>query len=386
MPQFPLEVIEHIIDYFHNSRSNLRTCALVCKAWVAPSRYHLFHTVKVGPHVSARRRVYRAIRKSPSLAVYIREFFLSFLDRKAGKIALELLPLSTSLRNLGLFNTNWTSLEPEIRNSIRRALALPTLTRLELIDVTFDKREHFEDLLRPHLRRLVVIGLVWRDPVMAPGCRVVDEEIKQDRQQPCHLEYLTHDADSAFIDQFPGAQTTIDVTSLHTLCVTHVTATRLGDLSLMFQGLGSLKHLHLRYLPICMQSFYLSRFILTCATDAYNLNLGHIPNLTTVHIYSFQEKVASSIVPLLSSLHAPRLRKVGFIFCFSDFDKIIWSEWLEVDKILRSQAFRSIRKVKISYTCSLGLSEMFHLKLIESFPLLHSRQMLHIEYTKGYTN
>jgi hypothetical protein len=36
MPLLPPELIDNILDYLYDSPSDLRTCALVCKAWVAP--------------------------------------------------------------------------------------------------------------------------------------------------------------------------------------------------------------------------------------------------------------------------------------------------------------------------------------------------------------
>jgi hypothetical protein len=37
MPWLPLESIDYIFDHLYDSPSDLHTCALVCKAWVAPS-------------------------------------------------------------------------------------------------------------------------------------------------------------------------------------------------------------------------------------------------------------------------------------------------------------------------------------------------------------
>jgi hypothetical protein len=33
---------EEVIDHLHNDNDTLKTCSLVCKAWLPPSRYHLF--------------------------------------------------------------------------------------------------------------------------------------------------------------------------------------------------------------------------------------------------------------------------------------------------------------------------------------------------------
>lgn len=47
--QIPQEIIDQFIDHLYNDRETLRTCALVCRAWVTSSRYHLFGVVKIFP-------------------------------------------------------------------------------------------------------------------------------------------------------------------------------------------------------------------------------------------------------------------------------------------------------------------------------------------------
>jgi hypothetical protein len=256
MPRLPPELIDHIIDHFdYDNLSDLRdlyACALVCKAWVAPSRAHLFHTVEIGrPH---RPRTYCAIRKFPDLAVYVRELYFAN-GSGAEEVALELLPLFTTLRKLAFFHTHWTSLNPETRNSFHRALALPSLIHLNLVGMTFDTRERFEGLLHPQLKRLVVFDSVTQHDRDS----VVNEATKR---QPCLLEYLRHDTDPVFADWLLGAQTTIDVTNLRTLYLTGVVSTCARNLSRMLQALRSLEHLRLHDHDGCMPSFYLFQFIL----------------------------------------------------------------------------------------------------------------------------
>ena len=48
MNALPQELIDTVIDYHFHDRPTLVTCSLVCKAWLPSSRYHLFHTVKLG--------------------------------------------------------------------------------------------------------------------------------------------------------------------------------------------------------------------------------------------------------------------------------------------------------------------------------------------------
>ncbi|KAJ7328684.1 hypothetical protein DFH08DRAFT_1084265 [Mycena albidolilacea] len=46
----PQELYDLIVDYLHTERSALSSCALVCRAWVPASRFHLFEHVSLAKH------------------------------------------------------------------------------------------------------------------------------------------------------------------------------------------------------------------------------------------------------------------------------------------------------------------------------------------------
>jgi hypothetical protein len=253
MPLLPPELIDYILDYLYDSPSNLRACALVCKAWVAPSSAHLFYKIEVDCRNTPFLTQLCAIKRTPSLAVYVRVLEVKY-GHFTREIALELLPLFTRLRKLVL-NYIVMSLEPEIRNSLHRALALPTLTHLHLANLFFDKREHFENLIHPHLKCLNAHDVTWGYGDILPQS-VVDEEIQLDGRQPCHLQYLSVITEHFFINWVLGPQTAIDITSLRILAA-YVNPTIIGSFSRIFQALRSLEHLHFHivdgsfYPPFC---------------------------------------------------------------------------------------------------------------------------------------
>lgn len=39
---FPVEIVDYIIDFLHKDKNSLSSCALVSRAFVASSQYHLF--------------------------------------------------------------------------------------------------------------------------------------------------------------------------------------------------------------------------------------------------------------------------------------------------------------------------------------------------------
>jgi len=50
MHPIPNEIEDRILDFLHDSKPTLKACALVCKAWLPTSRYHLTPVIKLNPH------------------------------------------------------------------------------------------------------------------------------------------------------------------------------------------------------------------------------------------------------------------------------------------------------------------------------------------------
>ncbi|KAI0073165.1 hypothetical protein K474DRAFT_1603825, partial [Panus rudis PR-1116 ss-1] len=44
----PPELADYTLDFLHDDAATLGSCALTCKAWLPTSRFHLFHTLKLG--------------------------------------------------------------------------------------------------------------------------------------------------------------------------------------------------------------------------------------------------------------------------------------------------------------------------------------------------
>src|ERR1700722_987152 len=47
MHSIPNEIQDRILDFLHDSKPALKACALVCKAWLPTSRYHLAPVIKL---------------------------------------------------------------------------------------------------------------------------------------------------------------------------------------------------------------------------------------------------------------------------------------------------------------------------------------------------
>jgi hypothetical protein len=228
MSQLPPELIDYIIDYLHDSPSTLRTCARVCQAWVEPSRFHLFYCVDIlKPRISSRNvadSLSELLRRSPNIALYIREFHLSMESRFNFQSALEcilphLLGKLTRLRKLVLLGIPFTRLWSDTRAAFRALFALPGLVHVEVRALKVRKPEHFTSLLCPPLKRLSMDMDLDKFAIRPEDLRAVDEEVRAvelQKSSPCRLEYL-RSGSSMFVNWLLGAQTVVDISTIRTL-------------------------------------------------------------------------------------------------------------------------------------------------------------------------
>ncbi|TFK90094.1 hypothetical protein K466DRAFT_403754 [Polyporus arcularius HHB13444] len=157
---FPAELTEAIIDFVDDEQT-LRATSLVCKAWVARSRYNLFRVVELclPAHLD---RFNGLLASSPHIAPHIKEIAVSensllALLRPAMAIVARL-PNSllkhpqVKPHRLAVHNQSWlpTRYHPEYLTGLSQ---LSTISSLDLFDVTFTTVADFSIILRA-LRRL----------------------------------------------------------------------------------------------------------------------------------------------------------------------------------------------------------------------------------------
>jgi hypothetical protein len=244
-PRLPPEVIDRIIDYLHDSPADLRTSALVCKPWLASSRFHLFSSVSIDPwhFYSFCCNLYAAIQQSPHIALLVRELHCSYEAKptralgaqdwpsKTGTILPLLLRSFTALCKLRIANVSWLSFAPDIRKSFRDILALPSLVHFEAVKVNFPKLEHFTSLLRPHLTLGLFVtfsryydysGEEEEDGIICDIIREIDLEIEREAETergPCRIESLTLSSlseGSDFVHWLLDSQSVVDLSNVHT--------------------------------------------------------------------------------------------------------------------------------------------------------------------------
>jgi hypothetical protein len=237
MPQLPPELIDRIIDHLHDSPTDLCRCALVCWAWVAPSRFHLLYSISVdlrGQNLYPQKfKLLKAIQHSPGMGVHVSELILIAVDihrsEDLKKLFPQILGSLTRLRKLVLVDVNWVALESDIAELVLYILALPSLVDLEIVGTFFPTSDHFMNMFCTHLKRLEVDIPMWISKEEQEMAAVVPA------RQPCHLEHLVLCLRPESIDILDWLvyQSTIDISNLRTLVMDFLTS-RQRDLVMKF--------------------------------------------------------------------------------------------------------------------------------------------------------
>jgi len=276
IPYIPPELIDRIIDHLHDSPSDLRSCALAAKVFLATSRFHIFYSVSIYGFLRGRRacsNLVSAIQHSPQIARCIHKFRLaadgeesfqtSDLNSQFQRNLLTLLNSFTVLQHLTIINLAWTEVPSEIRKAFRTVLALPSLIIIDIWGLRFARLRHFTNLLRSPLKRLSVDAR-WNHPADEEIVSAIDEEdkiVRETDRQPCYPEYLSCAADD-FVDWLLGPQSIVNISNtrrLHGSCQFNQEEHRMVRL---LKCLGSSLE-HLLLFIVCWGMLLLSLFIQT---------------------------------------------------------------------------------------------------------------------------
>lgn len=110
--KLPVELVDAIISFLQDEDSDIVTCSLVCKAWVAPARRYLFSSILFScpPHDYLRqlRKFHALLDTHTYLCGYVKSFEFTYTFRRAERmqfhldigVALDLLSRFTALDTL----------------------------------------------------------------------------------------------------------------------------------------------------------------------------------------------------------------------------------------------------------------------------------------------
>ncbi|KAJ7062298.1 hypothetical protein C8F01DRAFT_1252123 [Mycena amicta] len=171
MDILPPELTDHTLDFLHDDLPSLRTCSLVCRAWVPASRFHLFQNVtlrrKWMRFSSTQCRAFLMLLESRfcTFPTFVTHLTLEDLDptpqdrfHDAYPVLRERLPGLESITFL-----RWKNLgTPPLHKLLPHCTGL--LTEIKLALVSFRHREdlfRFLELCPPSLGTLDIERCIW---------------------------------------------------------------------------------------------------------------------------------------------------------------------------------------------------------------------------------
>ncbi|KAJ7463832.1 hypothetical protein B0H11DRAFT_2052354 [Mycena galericulata] len=156
------ELIDHCLDFLHDSPHDLRACALVCRSWATSAQIHLFSTVSVGyfGFCNNRRschlrcsRLFDILDASPRLVRYVKcmEIFLNCVPDETIEL-ISTVPF-THLRRITVAGS---CSGVRVISVIQKLLGVGSLRDIA-IWASFDSAEDFSQVLQdcsPHVEAL----------------------------------------------------------------------------------------------------------------------------------------------------------------------------------------------------------------------------------------
>ncbi|KAH9941427.1 hypothetical protein B0H21DRAFT_869953 [Amylocystis lapponica] len=189
----PIEVCEHIISLVKNDHRLLRACALVCRAWLPSSRYHLFHTVRLR-RPSDLDLIARTLTESSHLGTLVEVLDLYYTYRRTSIHVISAFPGLLAghlprLESLSIEGFHSAIIPPSFPDGFFNDLAqFHSVTRLNLLSIKFNTLSDLYNIIcaLPSLSVLTCRWLSWIPPF---PWEVIDPETFKERA--IHLK-ITH--------------------------------------------------------------------------------------------------------------------------------------------------------------------------------------------------
>ncbi|KAJ6532743.1 hypothetical protein DFH09DRAFT_1182140 [Mycena vulgaris] len=168
----PPELFDVIIGQVQDDIHTLATCGLVCKSWLASSRYHIFNAIPVSLRPgNAQAFIRLATHPLSTFRPYIHSLALLSSNLPGGSFDSEWLDSIISIlaglpcvTGLLIQNIHWGLMNPATKSAF--LAGFHGLTHLELCAAQFDSVSHLVQLVcsKPHLEILGFDDLAWDDP------------------------------------------------------------------------------------------------------------------------------------------------------------------------------------------------------------------------------
>jgi hypothetical protein len=246
-----------ILDNFTDNSGTLHMCSLVSRSWRHPSHRRLFHRIVLFPAYPRPRRsvlpsvrLHKILLEDPYIADCIQELKVFEGKRCKGEHWVEtdqtlplLLLMLTNLKRIELMRLYWNVLSPDLRQSIRSVLQLPSLTFVEIVDSNFASMDDFISLLS-YAENMTVLSLKDITSYFPECLRQEETGAKEqpfDSYPQKRLLELNWTLDHAprFCDWLLGPQSPWEVSHVHTLKMFRVYESDINAINRLLHAIGS---------------------------------------------------------------------------------------------------------------------------------------------------
>ncbi|KAF5370285.1 hypothetical protein D9758_006914 [Tetrapyrgos nigripes] len=385
MPQFspselPIELINLIIDQLHDSRPDLKTCALVHRDWLPQSRYHLFHDIElyqngVAPFLELCSSPYSTLPLA-----HVQTFGLATnlvvegepedktmhncpaLDQlltwqspeTERKLITEL--VFEHLRALSLSGIGWWTLSDNAKAALHGGFT--SLTELKLWNVVFGFEDEFVELLGAlhGLQKLRLDGVVLR----RRSAGDIDVNERKNLPQSLHaIDMLDLSEKSPRIIELMTSCPSLKSFSGHIANFSDITTECAQAITKLLESAGS----SLENFSFEVQAAGMLKYDMDLDAVLQHIDLTTNANLQSIHLriddssylLPFLRRLTnSSNTPSLKKLHIP-----NFLSGSSGFSRDSTDPELEVvDKLLQHPYFSSLEEFRCQVCVLFGLEDV----------------------------
>ncbi|THU78444.1 hypothetical protein K435DRAFT_55748 [Dendrothele bispora CBS 962.96] len=315
-PELHLDIVNLIIDELHSSRSDLKTCALVCRSWVPHSRFHLFSTIRLS--CLGLVSIYRARIGNLSIVtnLHIDEelqsptVFDQLLTWRSPHDGKSIADVFRHLKTLSLDCIKWRPLSQTA--SFMLHLTFQTVTELRLQHVMFETGDEFLEFLSSliGLEKLCLHGVSLRAPRQASSA--MQSNVFSSRFHTLDLNIVSY--------YDPSGQVIRAITPYHSLKNLSVHVRNFGDMSVEYSmAVGDLlvsAGPSLENFKFCVELAGVFKRDVDLDARLQHIHLTENSNLRKItldvddstYLVPFLERLTKShYPPSLEKLHIPRL-------------------------------------------------------------------------------
>ncbi|KAF8478790.1 hypothetical protein JB92DRAFT_3149561 [Gautieria morchelliformis] len=336
------ELIDIVIDHFHDDLPSLRACCLTCRSWVPRARFHIFRNIVLSAkHADALAMI---LKKSPHILSLVRSLTiyghpegilakrLDYLDVAIPLIAPKLIRLKT----LRVERMTLAHQHPKVLSTLIHNVS--TLQELRIATVEFNRFRDLAALIVAHpFLQCLDLGYIWWTSVREESHweNVFQEYPDLRSRLRCfkldHISLSVLDWMSSYYHILP----------VHTVTQSIISISDISHMARLFQTIGSsLEHLH-----FCIYQNILETPV-RAKMDLLSSNTGLRTLTFDSFVHSRPRAEPYAWLPvLLSQVTSRYIEEITFVFSWNQVNLIETMDLKLVQDIITKPVFSGLKRV-----------------------------------------